>query len=172
MGKLNTAKLRTLTKPGAYGDGAGLYLQVRSPEQRSWLFRFKIAKRGHLMGLGPFPDIGLSEAREAATEARKLLRQGINPIEHRKAQRAIATAPKPATRTFEAVARGYVAKNEVDWKNAKHREQWRRTLEMFAFPRSLTKSSYQQRFPVTSALVCVASGSGIGWRCVGARDAG
>jgi hypothetical protein len=47
MGKLNTAKLRTLTKPGTYGDGAGLYLQVRRPERRSWLFRFKAAGRGH-----------------------------------------------------------------------------------------------------------------------------
>jgi hypothetical protein len=42
MGKLNTAKLRTLTKPGTYGDDAGLYLQVRGPVNRSWLYRFKL----------------------------------------------------------------------------------------------------------------------------------
>jgi hypothetical protein len=40
MAKLSAAKLRTLTKLGTYGDGAGLYLQVRGPEQRSWRYRF------------------------------------------------------------------------------------------------------------------------------------
>jgi hypothetical protein len=42
MGKLNTTKLRTLAKPGTYGDGAGLYLQVQGPVNRSWLYRFKL----------------------------------------------------------------------------------------------------------------------------------
>lgn len=134
MGKLNAAKLRTLTKPGAYGDGEGLYLQVRGPEQRSWLFRFKLAKRPHLMGLGPFPDVGLSEARDSATEARKLLRQGFNPIEVRKVRRAEAAAPPPATHTFREVALGYITRNEAGWKNEKHRQQWRNTLETYAYP--------------------------------------
>ncbi len=42
MSKLNVARMRTLTKPGSYGDGAGLYLQVRGPDKRSWLYRFKL----------------------------------------------------------------------------------------------------------------------------------
>lgn len=134
MGKLNTAKLRTLTKPGAYGDGAGLYLQVRGPELRSWLYRFKLHKKPHLMGLGPFPDIGLAEARDAATAARQLVRQGIDPIARRKAQRAEAAAPPPATHTFRDVALAYIAKNEADWKNVKHRAQWHSTLDTYAFP--------------------------------------
>ena len=52
MSKLNAARMRTLTKPGTYGDGAGLYLQVRGPQNRSWLYRFKLHGKAHLMGLG------------------------------------------------------------------------------------------------------------------------
>ena len=48
MAKLNAAKLRTLSKPGTYGDGAGLYLQVRGAERRSWLYRFKLRGKPHL----------------------------------------------------------------------------------------------------------------------------
>src|SRR5690242_2600634 len=88
MSKLNAARMRTLTKPGSYGDGGGLYLQVRGRDNRSWLYRFKLHGKGHLMGLGHLADVCLSEARDAATAARKLVRQGINPIDQRRAQRA------------------------------------------------------------------------------------
>ena len=88
MANLNTARLRTLTKPGAYGDGGGLYLQVRGPEHRSWLYRFKLHGKPHLMGLGTFADLSLAEARDVASAARKLVRQGINPVDQRRAQRA------------------------------------------------------------------------------------
>src|ERR1700761_3008637 len=92
MSKLNAAKMRTLTKPGAYGDGAGLYLQVRGPENRSWLYRFKLHGKAHLMGLGALADVSLAEARDTAATARKLVRQGINPIHQRRAARAGSAA--------------------------------------------------------------------------------
>ena len=69
MGKLNAAKLRTLTKPGAYGDGAGLYLQARGPEQRPWRYRFKRHGKPHLMGLGTVADVSLAEARGSCPRA-------------------------------------------------------------------------------------------------------
>ena len=133
MGKLNTAKLRTLTKPGTYGDGAGLYLQVRGPERRSWLFRFKAAGRGHLMGLGVFPDVSLAEARDAAATARKQVRQGVNPIDQRRATRA-AVAASAGLNTFAEVADAYIAAHAASWRNAKHRQQWRNTLDTYARP--------------------------------------
>jgi integrase len=132
MSKLNAARLRTLTKPGTYGDGGGLYLQVRGPENRSWLYRFKLYGRGHLMGLGTKDDVSLAEARDAAAAARKLVRQGINPIDQRRAARAEAAAQ--ASLTFAQVAAAYMAAHEESWRNAKHRQQWRNTLDTYAHP--------------------------------------
>src|SRR5579862_8960954 len=132
MGKLNTAKLRTLTKPGTYGDGAGLYLQVRGPENRSWLYRFKLHGKAHLMGLGTVADVSLAEARDAAAAARKLVRQGINPIAQRRAARSESAAQ--AGLTFAQVADAYIAAHEPSWRNAKHRQQWRNTLDTYAMP--------------------------------------
>lgn len=132
MSKLNAARMRTLTKPGTYGDGSGLYLQVRGSENRSWLFRFKLHGRPHLMGLGTVADVSLAEARDAAAAARKLFRQGINPIDQRRSARAESTAQ--AGLTFAQVANAYITAHEPSWRNAKHRQQWRNTLDTYAAP--------------------------------------
>ena len=57
-------------------------------QNRSWLYRFKLHGKPHLMGLGTVDDVSLAEARDAAAAARKLVRQGINPIDRRRAARA------------------------------------------------------------------------------------
>ena len=129
---MNAAKMRTLTKPGSYGDGAGLYLQVRGPDKRSWLYRFKLHGRAHLMGLGAVDDVSLAEARDAAGAARKLVRQGVSPIDQRRAARAENATQ--AGLTFAQVADAYIAAHEPSWRNAKHRQQWRNTLDTYADP--------------------------------------
>jgi integrase len=132
MNRLNAARLRTLTKPGTYGDGAGLYLQVRGPANRSWLYRFKLYGKAHLMGLGTTDDVSLAEARNAAADARKLVRQGSNPIDQRRTARAENSAQ--ASLTFTQVADAYITAHERSWRNAKHRQQWRNTLHTYADP--------------------------------------
>jgi integrase len=131
--KLNAVKIRSLTKPGTYGDGAGLYIQVRGPENRSWLYRFKLHRKPHLMGLGALTDVSLAEAREAAAAARKLVRQGINPIARRRSER-VDSAAKSRLNTFSEVADAYIAAHETGWRNPKHRQQWRNTLDTYARP--------------------------------------
>ena len=132
MSKLNAARMRTLTQPGAYGDGAGLYLQVRGADNRSWLYRFRLHGKAHLMGLGMVADVSLAEARDAAAAARKLVRQGINPIDQRRAARAKSAAQVGLT--FTQVADAYISAHEPSWRNAKHRQQWRTTLHTYAAP--------------------------------------
>ena len=65
-----------------HADGGGLYLQVTAGKEegqvnKSWLFRFRLAGRERQMGLGSLNTIGLTEARDAAEECRKLTREGI-----------------------------------------------------------------------------------------------
>jgi hypothetical protein len=115
--------------PGFYGDGGGLYLQVRGPDKRSWIFRYRRLGRAHLMGLGPYPDVGLAEARDAADEARKLLRAGKDPLTEKQARKR-AEAPM----LFREVAERYLTAHEKSWRNPKHRQQWRNTLNTYAMP--------------------------------------
>ena len=132
-GKLTAVKVRALTAPGRYGDGRGLWLQVRDAQRRSWLFRFKLHGRERAMGLGAVEDVSLADAREQADVCRKLLRQGIDPIEHRIAERAAKVAVTRGI-TFREVADRYIEAHKAGWRNAKHADQWRSTLATYAFP--------------------------------------
>jgi integrase len=78
--------------------------------------------------------VGLAKAREAGQEARGLLRQGLDPIDHRNAARAAAKAEASRAVTFKAYAGGFISSREATWKNPKHRQQWRNTLRDYVYP--------------------------------------
>lgn len=131
LAKLSAARVRTETRPGRYSDGGGLYLQVKGPGQRSWLFRFMIRGKAREMGLGSVEAVRLAEARDLARDMRGLVARGIDPIAHRQRVRDEVRE----TATFRDVAGLYIAAHEASWRNAKHRAQWRSTLEHFVYPK-------------------------------------
>ena len=86
------------------------------------------------MGLGSFQNVSLADARERATDYRKMVRAGCDPIEHSreaKAQSRIATAQ---SMPFKTCASRFIAEHEASWRNAKHREQWSATLRTYVYP--------------------------------------
>lgn len=139
MGKRVRDKLAALTlkkkPPGMHGDGGGLWLQVTSSGARSWIFRFTRNGRTRDMGLGSLEDVSLEKARERAAKARGLLLDGIDPIEDRIARDAQQRAAEASLVTFQRCAEDYIEDRSAEWKNAKHREQWRSTLATYAYPK-------------------------------------
>lgn len=142
MARLTAVAIRSMKHPGGnrpirVGDGGGLYLQVAPGGSKSWLFRFTLRGKAREMGLGPVGDppaaVPLAEARSLAAEQRGLLRQGIDPIEARRAAERAKAAAAP-DHTFRAVTDFYVAAHEAGWRGMKFRKQWRKTLEDYAFP--------------------------------------
>lgn len=133
---LTTTKITKLKEPGRYGDGHHLYLQVMSPTNRSWLFRYTRGGKTREMGLGPIHTFSLEEARELAREARKLLAAGVDPIEHRRVERDAARAAKEQHVTFKSTAEDFINVWEDQWRNAKHRQQWRNTFSNTSIQRS------------------------------------
>lgn len=121
-GKLNARKVATASA-GKHADGGGLYLFVDGQGDRRWFFLFSWRGRRPEMSLGHARDVSLADAREAAASARKLVRSGINPIELRK-----ATASKAETPTFGQIADELFESKLSEWRNDKHREQWRIAL--------------------------------------------
>ena len=86
--KLSAAKVAKTTQPGRYGDGRGLWFHVGPTGNKSWVFRYMRYGVAREMGLGPVPTIGLAAARERATAARRLILDGLDPLEVRKQQTA------------------------------------------------------------------------------------
>jgi integrase len=132
--KLTDRQVRGAKLPGYYGDGAGLYLQISPAGTRSWIFRFTLSGRSREMGLGPYPDVPLSRAREKRDECRALLAEGTDPLEARRAARRTAESQAARAVTFKAEAEAYIEAHRAGWKNAKHAEQWTNTLETYAYP--------------------------------------
>jgi integrase len=126
-------------QPGRHAAGDNLYLAVTGAGAAKWTFRFMLAGRARELGLGVYDGDGrrgvtLAGAKAAAEEARRLLREGIDPVEHRKTQARLRTQEAEQGQTFREVADLLLASHEAGWRNAKHRQQWRNTLETYAFP--------------------------------------
>lgn len=129
-----TAKyFESLTVPGRYRDNDGLYLVIVG-KSRTWMFRYKRGGKGHWMGLGPDSLVSLAEARDAAVDARRLLRDGIDPIEHKRAAAAAKAVVAEPAKTFDDVAALLIASKKAGWKNEKHAGQWKATLDTYAAP--------------------------------------
>jgi integrase len=121
-------------KPGVHGDGGGLYLRVSSLTARSWVFRFMMQRRAHEMGLGPYPEITLAEAREMAAEARRLKARRQNPLQARRDSQTAARLEDAKSVTFRNAAEQFIRSHEKGWKNSKHGSQWAATLATYAYP--------------------------------------
>jgi len=138
---LTAALVEKGTTPGRYGDGAGLYLLVRSQHAKFWLFRYTRSGRMREMGLGPASGrtaVKLAAARARARGLHAAVREGRDPLAERDADAAKAKADaakaQAGTITFSQVADMFLAAHERSWRNSKHRQQWHNTLRGYALP--------------------------------------
>lgn len=112
--KLTDAKLRTLSEPGKYFDGAGLFLDLTAAGGRYWRLKYRVAGKEKLLALGVYPAVSLKDARELASQARQTIQSGEDPAEQRKA--AKAQTAHEAVHTFRAVALEWVEHQSARWE--------------------------------------------------------
>uniref|UniRef100_A0A9E7ZR73 Arm DNA-binding domain-containing protein n=1 Tax=Bosea sp. NBC_00436 TaxID=2969620 RepID=A0A9E7ZR73_9HYPH len=121
LNRLSARFVATVKEPGRYADGGNLYLSISTNGGRRWVFFYRTAGRLKEMGLGSAREIALAKARERAQEARGLLADGKDPLDHKRAE-------VPDMPTFGETANAYVDDMAPGWSNPKHVEQWRTTL--------------------------------------------
>ena len=120
-----TARKVETAGPGRHTDGRGLMLYVKPSGARTWVLRYQINGRRRDLGLGAWPDVSLAAARERAIDARRLLAEGVDPLDQRR---------KVYTLAFSDAAAALIENKRSGWRNAKHAAQWSSTLETYAFP--------------------------------------
>src|SRR5471032_2596041 len=121
--RLSAMQVSKLTKPGLYGDGGGLTLQITPGGVKSWLFRYMMSGKAYGMGLGPTHTVSLAEARQKALAARKLILDGINPLAAKKQEQIAIALEKAKMMTFEQCATASILAHKASWKNAKNADQ-------------------------------------------------
>jgi integrase len=131
--KLTATKVARARAPGMIGDGGGLWLRITAGGSKGWIFRFMIAGRSRAMGLGSVDDVTLAEARELARQYRKLVKQGLDPIEARRAERTVLQLEAARAMTFEQCAERYIAAHKAGW-GGRTANDWVATLKAYAFP--------------------------------------
>ncbi len=82
--KLTAREVTALSSPGFHSDGNRLYLAIDANGRKRWIFRYQLKGKQRDMGLGIPLDVSLAEARAKADEANGLLRQGMDPLEHKR----------------------------------------------------------------------------------------
>ena len=125
MEKLTTARAKSLSKPGMYRADTTLYLNIAPGGSKSWIQRIAIGGRRHDIGLGPFPVIGLAEARRRAFANRVAIAEGRNPLAD-KHRAKVPTFRAAAVQTFEA--------NRPRWRNNKTTANWMQGMVKRVFP--------------------------------------
>ena len=132
MTKLTPPSLRTLIKKtGRHADGQGLFFRTLGQNKAYFVYRFHLNGREREMSLGPWPELGLGEARRKHAEMRAQVLNKVDPLANK--HRAKPTVSSGAA-TFGEIADGYIETHEGAWRSTKHRRQWRMTLTEYCKP--------------------------------------
>jgi hypothetical protein len=123
---LSARFVETVAVPGKYFDGQGLILIVRPNGAKQWVQRITIRGKRCELGLGSPPAVSLATARRLALENRGKAMLGGDPLQERREARA--------SLTFEAAVEQYLAVKLHEFRNEKHKKQWRSTLDTYARP--------------------------------------
>jgi hypothetical protein len=124
-------KAKAADKPYKLIDGSGLHVYVTPAGGKLWRLRYEFERKEKLLSMGPCPSIGVAEARETATNAKRLLREGKDPAVEKRLRR-LQIAVDGGT-TFEIIAREWHDMNKGHWVE-QHVYDVLNSLERDVFP--------------------------------------
>ena len=130
--RLSATFIKTVNRPGRYGDGRGgfgLSLLVKSTSSgrlsKTWSQRLRVNGEPCNIGLGAFPVVTLAEAREAALANRRAVAQGRDPRDR-----------SGGVPTFAQALEKVIAVHEPNWRDgSRSADIWRSSLRDYAMPR-------------------------------------
>ena len=115
---------------GKYADGQGLWLIKRSKLAGKWIVRLVVKGKRREMGLGRWPDVSISEARKRAAEARKAMRDGLDPVMERAKRRHA-----PGAVTLAEAVSGCLAARQAELKSEGTSGRWLSPLKIHVLPK-------------------------------------
>ena len=116
------------------GGVSGLLLRITPSGSRQWVLRVKIGNRRPDMGLGPYPEISLAQARDKAREVKEKIRNGIDPLEEKRALKRSLLAEQISSLTFQKAMEEYIRMKSKEFRNPRQETQWTNSLTTYAIP--------------------------------------
>ena len=126
--------VRNLKTPGRYTDDqvTGLHLWVKGSGKQYWIHRYTVQGRRLAKCYGPYPKVGLKEARQKGLETLSQVYKGIDPFQAQ--MPSDCPTSQPGCPTFDEFAFPYIDIMRPKWRNPKHAEQWVATVRHYASP--------------------------------------
>ena len=129
---LTHERVETTTKPGTYSDGEGLTLRVSKSGRKHWVLRVTIDGTQRNIGLGPYPAVGLAEARIRAKKNQGAIRQGRDPVKERRAMEQARS--QTLVPTFREASETVIEFMAPAWRTTDSAKQWQNSLSNHVFP--------------------------------------
>jgi integrase len=133
--ELKALEVKRITAPGfhAVGGVPGLLLRVKPSGARNWVLRAVVGNKRRDMGLGGFPGVPLGEAREQARKCRRMISDGLDPVEESRKRKQALRAEQETRISFAKAWREFWADRsaELGAKTARH---WKASIENYALP--------------------------------------
>lgn len=120
-----------LKKPLYLFDGDGLFLEVTTTGSKLWRMKYRFLGKQKMLSMGKYPEVSLKDARVRREEARKLLANGVDPSESRRAEKA--SGEEKIHNSFEALTREWFSLNSSKF-SSEHGKTIIRRLENDVFP--------------------------------------
>jgi hypothetical protein len=125
-------KAKAADKPYKLTDGGGLHPLHDPAGGKLWRLRYELERKEKLLSIGPYPTVGLADARDVATNAKRLLWEGRDlAVEKRRRRLEVIT---DGGSTFEAIAREWHEMNKGHWVE-QHAYDVLHSLERDVFPK-------------------------------------
>tara|TARA_R110000851_G_C13098990_1_gene567951 strand:+ start:4171 stop:5415 length:1245 start_codon:yes stop_codon:yes gene_type:complete len=128
----NTGK--AYTSLHAVGGVAGLHIQITVSEAKSWILRTKVGIKRRDFGLGSYPEVGLSSARDKAREYKSKIAEGVDPSQEKAQLKADLIASQASQMTFKEAANKFITMKSQEFRGPRQKIQWEQSLTNHAFP--------------------------------------
>lgn len=110
LSELAVRKAKSREKPYKMADGGGLFLHVQPGGSKLWRMKYRFLGKEKLLSFGPYPLLGIADARYKRDEAKRLLLEGIDPAEKKRLDRQ--EAELQSQQTFGLLAKEYLERQK------------------------------------------------------------
>lgn len=140
---LTKKSIERANKRRKYSDGRGLFLSVSRTGSKTWAYCYRFpapdAPKGYRereMGLGSIDWMTLEEAREKATDLRRMVRQGIDPMTERDRDTRAAVRQTRDGSTFQQIADRFIDMKKAEWDaGGRSENSWRGSFANHVYPK-------------------------------------
>lgn len=120
--ELQSRSAKPRDKDYKLSDAKGLHLLVKKSGAKFWRLKYRFLGREKLLSIGQYPDVKLSQARDTVDDARKNLKNDVDPGNLKRISGAARIGS--GDHSFKVIGTEWFAKRSPAWSEVHQRKTW------------------------------------------------